>query len=310
MHDRDGFIWFDGDLIPWREAKIHVLTHSLHYGVAVFEGLRAYPDVRGGSSVFRLDAHVRRFFDSARAYRMPLPLDEAALAQAIVLVLQSNRLDAAYVRPIAFYGSEKLGVSPRGARVHVSVAAFAWGAYLGDGAAERGIRVKTSSFARPAPNTWLSRAKISASYANSLLASVEAADDGYDEALMLDTDGFVAEGPGENVFMIAGGRLHEPEPTSALPGITREVVRRLACDLGLEVVSRRLLRDDLYLADEAFFCGTAAELAPIVELDRRPIGGGTPGPITRSLADAFRSAVCGRTPRYHDLLHRVPAADS
>ncbi len=305
MHDRDGSIWYDGRLVPWRAATTHVLTHSLHYGLSVIEGIRAYAGVDGAARVFRLDAHLRRFFDSARAFRMDLPYSVETLTEAHLEVLRANGLSSAYLRPIAFYGPEKIGVSPRGAQVHVAIAAFPWQAYLGEAAGERGIRVRTASFARHAVNTGLLRAKVSGSYLNSILASQEVSDDGYDEALLLDSAGFVAEGPGENLFLVSAGRLIEPEPTSALLGITRDTVHHLAADLGLSVEARRVTRDDVYLADEAFFTGTAAEIVPIVELDRRPIGAGVPGPVTRVLRDAYLAAVTGRSDRHPEWLARA-----
>jgi branched-chain amino acid aminotransferase len=312
MHDRDGWIWYDGKLVPWREATTHVLTHSLHYGLAVFEGVRAYKTV-DGTAIFRVKEHTERLFNSAHIYMMKIPYTREVLIEAQREVVRANDLESCYIRPIAFYGSEKMGVSPKGAVVHVAIAAWPWGAYLGPEAHERGIRVKTSSYARHHINVTLPRAKLAATYANSILATVEAAQDGYDEALLLDVDGFVAEGPGENVFVVKDGRLYEPELTSALAGVTRDTVITLARDLGLEVTARRLTRDDVYIADEAFFCGTAAEVTPIVELDRRTIGGGGPGPVTRALQRAYFAAVSGRDPRHRDWLtpvagvERVPA---
>lgn len=305
MHDRDGWIWYDGEWIPWRSATTHVLTHSLHYGLSVIEGVRAYRTHAGQTAVFRLAEHTRRFLDSARAFRMTVPFSAAELERAQLEVVQRNQLEQAYLRPIAFYGSEKLGVSPKGAKVHVAIAAWPWGGYLGDDAAARGIRVKTSSFARNAVGSSLARAKIAASYTNSLLASLEATEDGYDEALLLDSDGFVAEGPGENLFIVKNGRLFEPELSSALVGITRDAVATLARERGYELSERRLTRDDVYLADEAFFTGTAAEIVPIVELDRRTISDGRPGPISCALRDAYANAVRGGDPRHHDWLSTV-----
>jgi branched-chain amino acid aminotransferase len=302
MHDRDGWIWYDGECVPWRSATTHVLTHSLHYGLSVIEGVRAYRTATGETAVFRLGDHTRRFLDSARAYRMTVPFSRAELERAQLEVLRRNQLEQGYLRPIAFYGSEKLGVSPKGAKVHVAIAAWPWGGYLGDDAASRGIRVKTSSFARNAVGSSLPRAKIAASYTNSLLASLEASEDGYDEALLLDGDGFVAEGPGENLFIIRNGQLFEPELSSALVGITRDAVATLARARGYALSERRLTRDDVYLADEAFFTGTAAEVVPIVELDRRTIGDGRPGPITCELRDAYARAVRGREPEHRDWL--------
>jgi len=309
MHDRDGWIWHDGKLVPWRNATTHVLTHSLHYGLAVFEGVRAYATV-DGTAIFRLREHTERLFDSAHIYMMKIPYSRAVLIEAQREVVRANGLESCYVRPIAFYGSEKMGVSPKGATVHVAIAAWPWGAYLGPEAHERGIRVKTSSYARHHVNVTLPRAKLAATYANSILATLEASQDGYDEALLLDVDGFVAEGSGENVFIVKNGRLYEPELTSALTGITRDTVITLARELGYEVVSRRLTRDDVYIADEAFFCGTAAEVTPIVELDRRAIGGGAPGAVTRALQRAFFDAVSGRDPRHRDWLTPVAASEA
>ncbi|HEX2657236.1 MAG TPA: branched-chain amino acid transaminase [Polyangia bacterium] len=304
MHDRDGFIWYDGRLRPWRDATTHVLTHSLHYGLAVFEGVRAYA-TDAGPAIFRLPEHTERLFRSAHIYRMPIPYTPAELQEAQKEVVRANGLAAGYIRPIAFYGAEKMGVDPKGAQVHVAVAAWPWGAYLGPEALARGIRVKTSSFTRHHVNATMARAKVSATYANSILASMEARDDGYDEALLLDVDGFVAEGPGENIFVIKNGRLCEPELTSALTGITRDALITLARDRGIPTATRRLTRDDVYLADEAFFCGTAAEVTPIVELDRRTIGSGRPGALTLSLAQAFMDAATGRDPRHRAWLTPV-----
>jgi branched-chain amino acid aminotransferase len=304
MHDRDGWIWYDGRLVPWREATTHVLTHSLHYGLAVFEGIRAYATPRG-AAVFRLDDHLERLFGSAHVYGMPMPYDRATLRAACIEVVKVNGLDGGYVRPIAFYGPEKVGVSPRGAKVHVAIAAWPWGAYLGSEALERGIRVKVASFARHHVNVTLPRAKVAATYANSILANAEAAADGHDEALLLDVDGFVAEGAGENLFVVRRGTIVEPELASALAGITRDTVRRLAADLGYHVVACRLTRDDVYLADEAFFCGTAAEITPVREVDRRAIGDGRRGPVTAELQRAFFDAVGGRDARYAEWLTAV-----
>lgn len=304
MADRDGLIWFDGKLTPWREATTHVLTHSLHYGLAVFEGLRAYKTANG-AAIFRLKEHTERLFNSAHIYRMTMPFDRATLIEAQKEVVRANRLESCYIRPIAFYGSEKMGVSPKGAKVHVAIAAWEWGAYLGDEGMEKGIRVKTSSYARHHVNVTLSRAKFAATYANSILANLEAAEDGYDEALLLDVDGFVAEGPGENLFIVKDGVLYEPEIASALVGITRATIITLAREQGLTVVSRRLTRDDVYIADEAFFTGTAAEVTPIRELDNRQIGGGCRGPLTTRLQSLFFDVVNGRHAAHADWLALV-----
>jgi branched-chain amino acid aminotransferase len=295
MSDRDGFIWQDGKLVPWREATTHVLTHSLHYGLAVFEGVRAYKTV-SGTAIFKLKEHTDRLFNSAHIYRMPMPYDKATLIEAQKEVVRANKLESAYLRPIAYYGSEKMGVSPKGAKTHVAIAAWPWGAYLGEEGMEKGIRVKTSSFARHHVNVTMARAKFAATYANSILANMEATDDGYDEALLLDVDGFVAEGAGENLFIVKEGVIYEPEIASALIGITRATIIALAEELGYKVVSKRLTRDDVYIADEAFFTGTAAEVTPIRELDNRTIGEGKRGPVTTKLQSLYFDVVNGKVP--------------
>jgi branched-chain amino acid aminotransferase len=307
MADRDGVIWYDGKLVPWREATTHVLTHSLHYGLAVFEGVRAYKTA-SGTAIFRLKEHTERLFNSAHIYMMKIPYAREALIEAQKEVVRANGLESCYIRPIAFYGSEKMGVSPRGAKVHVAIAAWPWGAYLGAEGLEKGIRVKTSSYARHHVNVSMCRAKYSGTYANSILANAEALDHGYDEGLLLDVDGFVAEGAGENLFVIKGGRIYEPELTSALIGITRETVIQLAADAGYEVRAKRITRDDLYIADEAFFTGTAAEVTPIREVDGRAIGAGVPGPVTRAIQRAFAAAVRGADERHRDWLTPVAGA--
>jgi branched-chain amino acid aminotransferase len=305
MADRDGWIWHDGELVPWRSATTHVLTHSLHYGLAVFEGVRAYKTDEG-TAVFRLKEHTERMFNSAHIYMMKIPYTREQLMQAQLEVVRANGHDACYIRPIVFYGSEKMGVSPIGAKVHVSIAAWPWGAYLGPDALEKGIRVKTSSYARHHVNVTMSRAKMSGTYPNSVLATLEATEHGYDEGLLLDVDGFVAEGPGENLFIVKDGVLHEPELTSALMGITRTSVIELAQDLGYKVVSRRITRDDIYISDEAFFTGTAAEVTPIRELDGRAIGAGKAGPVTLRLQKAFFDVVTGKDAKRKSWLTPVP----
>jgi len=306
MADRDGVIWYDGKLVPWRDATTHVLTHSLHYGLSVFEGVRAYNTV-DGTAIFRLKEHTDRLFNSAHIYLMKIPFDRATLMAAQRAVVRENKLESCYVRPIAFYGSEKMGVSPKGATVHVAIAAWPWGAYLGTEGIEKGIRVKTSSFARHHVNVTMPRAKVATTYANSILANLEATQDGYDEGLLLDTDGFVAEGAGENLFIVKDGVIYEPEIASALTGITRSSVIALSKDLGYEVISKRLTRDDIYIADEAFFTGTAAEVTPIRELDNRTIGAGSRGPITQKLQSLFFDVVNGRAAKYKHWLTPVAA---
>jgi len=304
LSDRDGWIWYDGKLVPWRDANTHVLTHSLHYGLAVFEGLRAYKTVEG-TAIFRLAEHTERLFNSARIFMMEIPFTRDQIADAHREVVRHNRLETCYLRPIVFYGAEKLGVSPRGAGVHVAIAAWSWGAYLGEDGLHKGIRVKTSSYARHHVNVSMVRSKTSGHYVNSILANMEATRDGYDEALLLDTAGFVAEGAGENLFIVRNGKLVEPQLMSGLTGITRASVIELAHDMGLEVLSLPLTRDDIYLADEAFFTGTAAEVTPIRELDGRPIGPGTRGPVTERIQKRFFEVVAGRAEQYRHWLTKV-----
>lgn len=292
MADRDGFIWYDGKLVPWRDATTHVLTHSLHYGLSVFEGVRAYRS-EIGTAIFRLEDHTNRLFNSAHIYQIPMPFDRDTINEAQRMVVRENQLESGYLRPLVFYGPEKMGVSPKGAKVHVAIAAWPWGAYLGEEALSQGIRVKVSSFARQHVNVTMPRAKVATTYANSILANTEALQDGYDEALLLDTEGFVAEGSGE------------PEIASALTGITRSTIHALAADFGLRVVTKRLTRDDVYIADEAFFTGTAAEVTPIREVDNRQIGSGRRGPVTEKLQKAFFDMVNGRNPKYHHWLSKV-----
>jgi len=304
MADKDGVIWYDGAMVPWRDATTHVLTHSLHYGLAVFEGLRAY-DTKKGAAIFRLKEHIDRLFASAHIYMMKIPFSKKELMDACLNVVKENNLSSCYIRPIAFYGSEKMGVSPKGATVHVAIAAWPWGAYLGAEGIEKGIRVKTSSFSRHHVNVTMCRAKYSGTYANSILANQEAIDHGYDEALLLDVDGFVAEGAGENLFIVKNNTIYEPELTSALMGITRDTILTLAADLGLNVKSKRLTRDDVYTADEAFFTGTAAEVTPIRELDNRVIGAGQRGPVTEKLQTLFFDLVNGREEKHGEWLAYV-----
>ena len=297
MADRDGFIWYDGKMVPWRDATTHVLSHSLHYGLSVFEGVRAYETARG-PAIFRLREHTQRLINSGKIYHMNLPYSLEELMQAQVDVVKANGLKSCYMRPIAFYGSEKMGISTRGTKVHVAIAAWPWGAYLGEEGLEKGIRVKTSSYQRHHVNVTMPRAKVASTYANSILANLEATQDGYDEALLLDVQGFVAEGAGENLFVIKDGKIYEPEIASALTGITRDSVIQVAREFGLEVQARRMTRDDIYIADEAFFTGTAAEVTPIRELDNRVIGEGRRGPITEKLQARFFEIVNGRAPEF------------
>ena len=309
MADRDGFIWYDGKLVKWRDATTHVLTHSLHYGLATFEGVRAY-NTPAGTQIFRLADHTQRWMNSSKIYLMDLPFSKEELMAAQKEVVRANKLESCYLRPLAFYGSEKMGVSPVGATVHVAIAAWPWGAYLGEEAIEKGIRVKTSSYTRHHVNVNMPRAKFSGTYANSILANREAVSHGYDEALLLDVDGYVAEGAGENLFIVKDGGLIEPEMGSALIGITRASIIELAGDLGLKVHARRMTRDDIYIADEAFFTGTAAEVTPIRELDGRAIGAGKRGPVTAKLQKAFFDAVNGKNRKYAKWLTPVGKFDA
>ncbi|WP_341643938.1 branched-chain amino acid transaminase [Thauera sp. SDU_THAU2] len=304
MADRDGFIWQDGKLVPWREATTHVLTHSLHYGLAVFEGVRAYNTAKG-TAIFRLAEHTQRLINSAKIYMMDIPYSKDELMEAQKEVVRANKLESCYLRPLAFYGSEKMGISTRGSTVHVAIAAWPWGAYLGEDGLEKGIRVKTSSYTRHHVNSTMPRAKLAGTYPNSILANLEVTKMGYDEALLLDNQGFVAEGAGENLFIVKDGRIYEPEIASALTGITRDSIITVAREFGYEFSSKRLTRDDVYLADEAFFTGTAAEVTPIRELDDRIIGEGKRGPVTTRLQARFFDIVNGRAPEYEHWLAYV-----
>ena len=304
MADRDGVIWFDGELVPWREANVHVLTHTLHYGVGVFEGMRAYETPRG-VAIFRLHDHTRRMERSAHILGMRLPYTFDEINEACVTVVRENAPSAAYVRPICFYGSEGMGLRADNLSVHVAVAAWEWGAYLGDEGLEKGIRIRTSSFTRHHVNISMCKAKAVGHYINSILALHEALECGYDEALLLDNEGYVAEGSGENIFIVRDGMIYTPDLTSALEGVTRDTIMVFARDLGMEVKEKRLTRDEVYIADEAFFTGSAAEVTPVVELDNRAIGTGRRGPVTRKLQNMFFDQVHGRKVRHPEWLTYV-----
>lgn len=291
--DRDGKIWFDGEMIDWRDAKVHVLTHTLHYGMGVFEGVRAYDTPKGGA-VFRLEDHTKRLFNSAKIMQMDMPFDEKTVNEAHLQVLRTNELSSAYLRPVAFLGSEGMGLRADALKTHIAIAAWEWGAYLGKENLERGIRIRTSSFTRHHVNISMCKAKANGHYINSMLALREALTDGYDEALLLDKDGFVAEGSGENFFIVRDGIIYTPEPTAILDGITRHTVMELAASIGVEVREKRITRDEVYIADEAFFTGTAAEVTPIRELDNRQIGIGSRGPITERIQKMYFDLVQGR----------------
>ena len=304
-HDRDGKIWMDGELVDWRDAKIHVLSHTLHYGCGAFEGVRAY-DTVNGTAIFRLQEHTERLFNSAKILRMKIPFTQEEVNEVQRTVVRANHLKSGYIRPLTWIGSQKLGVSPKGNRIHLMVAAWTWGAYLGDDGMKRGIRVKTSSYTRHHVNITMTQAKAVSNYTNSILANMEALDDGYDEALLLDASGFVSEGAGENLFIIKGGVIYTPDLSAgALNGITRNTVFHIAKDLGLEIVQKRITRDEIYIADEAFFTGTAAEVTPIRELDRIEIGIGSRGTITEKIQAAFFDIVNGRNPKYAHWLTAV-----
>ncbi len=301
--DRDGLIWFDGEWVEWREAKIHVLTHSLHYGMGVFEGVRAYKTAQG-AAIFRLEEHTDRLFNSAKIMNMDIGFSKAEIAQAQKDAVLKNHLDSAYIRPICFYGSEGMGLRADGLKVHTAIAAWKWGAYLGEENMRHGIRIKTSSFTRHHVNIAMTKAKATGNYINSMMALQNALIDGYDEALMLDVDGFVAEGSGENIFMVRDGIIYTPDLTSALAGITRDTIFKLALDLGFQVIEKRITRDEVYCADEVFFTGTAAEVTPVRELDNRTIGQGGRGPITEQLQTLYFDCVHGKNARYQSWLEK------
>ena len=305
MADRDGVIWYDGELVPWRDAKTHVLTHTLHYGLGVFEGIRAYKTERG-VAVFRLDAHTDRYFRSAKIVGMNLPLDKDTLNQACMTVLRENDLrEGAYLRPMSFYGSEGMGLRADNLQVHTIVAAWTWPSYLGVEGLERGIRCRISSFTRHHVNAAMSRAKVNGNYINSTMALQEALRDGYDEAILLDAQGYVTEGSGENLFLVSDGVVYTPPLTSVLDGITRRSVMQLAAEAGIPLHEKLLTRDELYVADELFFTGTAAEVTPIREVDGRVIGDGRRGPVTERLQRLYFDLVYGRSESHEDWLRWV-----
>jgi branched-chain amino acid aminotransferase len=304
MADRDGVIWYDGKMVPWRDATTHVLTHSLHYGLGVFEGVRAYKTDKG-TAIFRLEEHTDRLFNSAHILGMKLPYDKKTMMEAQKAAVRENKLESAYIRPMAFYGPEAMGISAKTLSTHVIVAAWTWGAYMGDEALKTGIRVKTASFSRHHVNITMCKAKASGNYMNSILAHQEAVQDGYDEALLLDVHGFVAEGSGENIFIVRNGKIYTPDLSSALEGITRDTIFQLAAEIGLTVSEKRITRDEVYTADEAFFTGTAAEVTPIRELDNRMIGAGKRGPITEKLQAKFFEVVKGKSAKHMDWLTLV-----
>ena len=304
MDDKDGVIWMDGEWVDWRDAKVHVLTHTLHYGMGVFEGTRAY-ETNEGTAIFRLQDHTDRLFRSAHILNMQIPFDKATLNQVQREAVAKNKLKSAYLRPMCFYGSEGMGIRADSLKVHVMIAAWEWGKYLGEDGIEKGIRIRTSSYIRNHVNSVMCKAKANGNYMNSILALQEAITCGYDEAMLLDHEGYVAEGSGENIFLVRNGKLITPDLTSALEGITRETIFQLAEECGLQVVEKRITRDEVYVADEAFFTGTAAEVTPIREVDDRTIGNGGRGPITERLQTLYFDAVQGRSPEHSDWLTYV-----
>ncbi len=304
MEDRDGLIWLDGELVPWREARVHVLTHTLHYGMGVFEGVRAY-HTDAGTAIFRLQEHTDRLFRSAHILNMKMPFDKATINEAQRAVVRENKLESAYLRPMCFYGAEGMGLRADNLKVHVMVAAWSWGAYLGAEGMEKGIRIRTSSYTRHHVNITMCKAKANGNYMNSMLALQEALACGCDEAMLLDAEGYVAEGSGENIFIVRNGVIYTPDLTSALEGITRDTIMQLAAEIGVPVREKRITRDEVYVADEAFFSGTAAEVTPIREVDGRVIGSGSRGPITEKLQSMYFDQVLGKRETHPEWLTLV-----
>lgn len=304
MADRDGKIWKDGELLEWREANTHILTHTLHYGMGVFEGMRAY-QTPGGTAVFRLKEHIGRLFNSAKIFQLDIPFNQETVRQACLQVIRANQYDACYLRPLVWIGCDLLSIAAHSNRIHLAVAAWPMGSYLGEAGMEQGIRVKTSSFTRHHVNVSMVRAKACGYYINSILANREVTSLGFDEALLLDTEGYVSEGAGENIFMVRNGVIYTPDLASCLDGITRDSVMVIARDLGFEIREKRITRDELYCCDEAFFTGTAAEVTPIRELDGRTIGAGSRGPVTRQIQQGYFGAVRGSNEHYGDWLTYV-----
>ncbi len=304
MADRDGLIWFDGELVPWRDAKVHVLTHTLHYGMGVFEGVRAYATVNG-PGIFRLQEHTDRLFRSAHIMNMKIPFTKEQVNEAQLEAVRANNLPHAYLRPMVFFGSEAMGLRASNLQVHMIVAAWEWPSYMSPEAKELGIKVRTSSFTRHHVNISMCKAKANGHYINSMLALNEALSCGAEEALLLDPEGFVAEGSGENVFTVYKGKIYTPELTACLDGITRATVMQLADELGYEVIEKRITRDEVYVADEAFFTGTAAEVLPIQQLDGRVIGSGKRGPVTEQLQKLYFDVVMGRSEKHKDWISYI-----
>lgn len=306
MADRDGVIWLDGQLVDWREAKIHILTHTLHYGMGVFEGVRAYQTADGRTAIFRLDDHTKRLLNSAKIFQLNVPFDFNTLNQAQKTIVKDNGLQSAYIRPLVWVGSEKMGIAAKDNTVHTMVAAWTWGAYLGEEGMKNGIRVKTSSYTHHMPNITMCKAKAVSNYPVSIMSNQEVTKNGYDEAILMDSQGYVCQGSGENLFLVKDGELHTPDLAGgALDGITRRTIIQFASDLGIKVHERRITRDEFYLADEIFMTGTAAEVTPIREYDDRQIGNGTRGQITEQLQTLFFDTVQGKNDKYQHWLSYV-----
>jgi branched-chain amino acid aminotransferase len=302
MVERLKYIWMDGELVDWNQAKVHILTHSLHYGCAAFEGIRSYETHDGRAAIFRLKEHIQRLFCSSRIIQLEIPYTFDEIIEACKQTLQVNQLKAGYIRPIVYIGEGVMGVHPKDNPVRVAIAVWKWGAYLGEEALTKGVRAKISSFNRYQVNSIMTKAKLTGNYTTSVLAKREAVSLGADEAIMLDTEGYVAEGTGENIFIVRQGIIKTTPLTSILPGITRDTVMRIAGDLGYQVIEDRFSRDELYISEEAFFTGTAAEITPIREVDARVIGEGRPGPVTKSLQEKFFKVTSGRDPAYSQWL--------
>ncbi len=303
--DKEGKIWFDGEMVDWRDAQVHVLTHTLHYGLGVFEGVRAYHTESNGTCIFRLQDHTKRLFRSAHIVGLKIPFSEAELNQAQLDVVKANGLKEGYLRPVVFHGSEQMGIRAELLSTRVAIAAWDWPSYMGPDAMEKGIKVRTSSYTRHHVNIAMCKAKANGQYMNSILALREAIECGADEAMLLDPEGYVAEGSGENIFIVRDGRIYTPELTSCLDGITRNCIFELAGELGYTVEEKRITRDEVYIADEAFFTGTAAEVLPIREVDGRQIGEGGRGPLTTQLQTLFFDQVRGRREQYPEWLTPV-----
>ena len=305
MVEKAKFIWFDGNFIPWEEAQVHILTHTLHYGLGVFEGIRAYQCHDGRTAIFRLQEHIQRLFDSAHVMMIDIPFEQSEVEAACVEILRRNGQKEAYIRPLVFLGEGVMGLHPAGSPIQLAIISWVWGAYLGDEGLRRGIRVKTSSYTRHHVNIMMTKTKTVGNYVNSIMAKLEAVHAGYDEALLLDTAGYVCEASGENIFIVKDDIIKTPPLTSILPGITRDCIIALAQDKGLMVKEERFSRDELYLADEAFLTGTAAEVTPIREVDGRRIGPGHPGPLTKEMQESYFALVKGQNSRYQNWLSYI-----